>query len=189
MPINSKYISYLLRHDSRIETIVDDYGFISLNDLNRIIQNDKHELINEQQLIQMAEDSTTKKRFEYEYRSSDEDPNISKLYIRALNGHSFPLRANIFEPYINNDKSSSKYIYHVTNSHLINNILNEGLKPMARQFVHLYEQKNLVKYDGKRNTLLEIGPINEEIRLFRSKNGYLMCPDIIPPKYIKPIKR
>ena len=56
MPINSKYISYLLRHDSRIETIVDDYGFISLNDLNRIIQNDKHELINEQQLIQMAED-------------------------------------------------------------------------------------------------------------------------------------
>lgn len=190
MPINSKYISYLLRHDNRIENIVDDHGFISLDDLNRIIWNDKHELINEQQMIEIIEDPTTKKRFEYEYRPIVEATKNLKLYIRALNGHSFRLRANIFEPLAYNDKSSSsRYIYHVTNSHLVENILNEGLKPMARQFVHLYEQKNSVKYDGKRNTLLEIGPINEEIELFRSKNGYLMCPHIIPPKYIKPIKR
>ncbi|XP_075591553.1 putative RNA 2'-phosphotransferase [Dermatophagoides farinae] len=166
MPINSKYISYLLRHDNRIENIVDDHGFISLDDLNRIIWNDKHELINEQQMIEITEDPTTKKRFEYEYRPIVEATKNLKLYIRALNGHSFRFT----------------YIYHVTNSHLVENILNEGLKPMARQFVHLYEQKNSVKYDGKRNTLLEIGPINEEIELFRSKNGYLMCPHIIPPK-------
>ncbi|OTF71657.1 RNA 2'-phosphotransferase-like protein [Euroglyphus maynei] len=69
--------------------------------------------------------------------------------------------------------------------HRIKNILNEGLKPMDRQFVHLYEHKHLVKYDGKRNTLLEIGPINnDEIKLFRSKNGYLMCPHIIPSKFL-----
>lgn len=186
MSINSKYISYLLRHDKRIGNIVDDYGFISLVDLNEIINNDKHCFLTEQQLIKIIDDPETKKRFEYEFRPNDSGGNT--LYARALNGHSFSLRANIFERW--SPSIQSKYIYHVTNHRSVDQILKEGLKPMGRQYIHLYMDKNLVKYDGKRNTLLEIGPLNpnqQELELFSSKNGYLMCPHVIPSKFIKPI--
>ncbi|KAF7488342.1 putative RNA 2'-phosphotransferase [Sarcoptes scabiei] len=176
--IDSKYLSYLLRHDARVSKLVDDFGFLSLEQLNEITFNDRSIRSTEQQLISIADDPTTKKRFDYERRID------GQFVIRALNGHSFELRENIYEIFVPNS-SSNKFIYHLTNSNLIENILKEGLKPMARKFVHLYPDRDRVHFDSKRNALLQIGPIDERLKLYRSKNGYILCPHIIPADLIK----
>lgn len=190
---SSKYISYLLRHDRRVGELIDERAFISIDDLNNIICSDKKSCVTEQDLIKIVDDPTTKKRFEFEYRprnkSNTENISVDKqvFYIRALNGHSFVQKCHIFEPWnIPNESSSQVYVYHVTNKNFIPQIMKEGLKPMSRQFVHLYEKPEHVFYDGKRNTLLQIGPVNNlQMKLFLSKNGYILCPHTIPPEFIQ----
>ncbi|KAJ6217376.1 hypothetical protein RDWZM_008533 [Blomia tropicalis] len=188
----SKYISYLLRHDKRVGEIVDEHGFASLDQLNAIQRKDKRPLLSEDDLIAVTNNPYTKKRFEYEYRlvgnqnrsnSTEFRPKKELIYIRAMNGHSFPLKSNIFEPFILEDEPTSekpKYFYHATNSSLVESIKREGLSPMARQFVHMYEKRSQVMYDEKRNTLIKIGPITSEtlkqLQFYRSKNGYIQCP-------------
>lgn len=199
----SKFVSYLLRHDTRVGDLVDERGFASLKQLNSVARKDNHRLLTEEDLIAVAENSRTKRRFEYEYRplsrehsspkyENDHHQNEQKMiYIRALNGHSFPLRTNDFERFVVDenaaDAAKPKYLYHATNASTVPVILAEGLKPMSRQFVHMYEFENQVKYDGKRNTLLMIGPItgNSQLELYRSKNGYIQCPHVIPADLVK----
>lgn len=190
----SKLVSYLLRHDARVGELVDERGFASLEQLNSIARQDNHKLLTEQDLIAVTENPRTKRRFEFEYRPvslsqsskvEHESNTETMIYIRALNGHSFPLKTNDFEPFLVKDGDKPKYIYHATNASTVDQILREGLKPMSRQYVHMYELESQVKYDGKRNTLLKIGPLNSKLELYRSKNGYIQCPHVIPGDLIQ----
>ena len=197
----SKFVSYLLRHDTRVGELVDEKGFISLRQLNTVVSKDDHKLLTEQDLIDVTDKTGSKKRFEYEYRPlkqfkknidneidpSHLPPDQRMIYIHAMNGHSFGAKLNIYEPFVVDNSCPPKFLYHATNDAVVDQILEEGLKPMTRQFVHMYENQNQVRYDGKRNLLLQVGPINgvKELTLYRSKNGYIQCPHVIPSYLIQ----
>lgn len=186
----SKFVSFLLRHDGRVSNLVDERGFVSLDQLNSVVaQKKNYKLLTEADLIAVTENPLTKKRFEYEYRPLKlyENDNGKMIYIRALNGHSFATKANPdFERFVVEEYAAKpKYVYHATNDSTVAQILKEGLKPMSRQYVHMYEFENQVQYDPKRNTLLQIGPLNSQLELYRSKNGYIQCPHVIPGNLIQ----
>ncbi|KZZ48025.1 hypothetical protein A3759_18045, partial [Thalassolituus sp. HI0120] len=66
--------------------------------------------------------------------------------IRALYGHSLPgLIAR--EPFV---PDSQMELYHATSPELVGNILEQGLKPMGRQYVHLSPSKQVALEVGRR---------------------------------------
>lgn len=123
----SKLISFILRHDpSSVGLILDKEGWVSIKDLvygikNKWINKHLYSWVTEEHIIVLAQ-LDPKGRFE-----------IRDGLIRARYGHSRKLQIEI--PY--QTDNTSKILYHGTIKDNLKDILNEGLKPMRRRFVHL----------------------------------------------------
>ena len=176
----SKFLSYILRHDpSAIKSDLDYEGYlkISLDELvKRMNQKKSFQNMNIEKtdLINIV-DNDSKGRFE-----------MSNGRIRAMYGHSVPG----IHVYLSKKNLPDK-LFHGTikkNSMLI---MQQGLKPMSRNLVHLTENIKDAFITGKRYgrdvVILEInvkGALKENIKFWKpGKNIYTT--KYIPKKFIK----
>lgn len=121
----SKKLSYLLRHSD----VPDDQGWISVE---KLVQDYSY---TEQSLKQIVANDE-KHRYEF----SDDGKEV-----RALYGHSN--HVHIQWP----EAIPPKILYHGTTKKNLNAILQEGLKSMSRQYVHLSETIEDAIKVGKRH--------------------------------------
>ena len=171
----SKEISYALRHAPwEYELELDEQGYVPiLQLLFALNETGKYtEEITRADLEHIIEISD-KKRHE-----------ISGDKIRALYGHSTPhtIKKELCKP--------PETLFHGTSHKAIDKIMEDGLLPMSRQFVHLSIDIETAQLVGKRR---DSNPIILRINakeaykngvIFYKGNDIVWLCDNIPPKYI-----
>ncbi len=172
----SKVVSHALRHEPWLyELELDDEGWVEIDTLLKALSKEREEWsnLNHQDLQEMIEQSS-KQRHE-----------IMGDKIRALYGHSE-----------NNSLKKSpcappEILYHGTNSEFIDNIMQNGLLPMTRQFVHLSLDTNTAIAVGKRKDkqpallIIKSGDAYKSGIAFYKGNEHVWLADKIPAEYIK----
>lgn len=130
----SKEISYALRHAPwEYELELDEEGWVSLEQLLQALRLDQRwEAVNEQDIRKIIE-TADKQRFE-----------VADGKMRALYGHSVPRKI------IKKAETPPSIVYHGTARRFAAQILDEGLRPMGRQYVHLSADKDTAMLVGKR---------------------------------------
>lgn len=172
-------VSYALRHAPwEYELELDDDGWVGVDQLlTALKQNSKWIDVKMADLAHMISESE-KKRHE-----------IVDGRIRAFYGHSVPNKI------LKNQVTPPAILYHGTAKKVKDSILQEGLKPNQRQYVHLSKDVETAMQVGKRR---DSNPIIFEIDTkLACENGvkfYLgdeevWLADLIPPKYLNAIEK
>jgi len=167
----SKYVSYLLRHNPE-DLEMDFEGFVDLDELVSKVKR-RYSTVDKRVLINMVEESE-RKRFE-----------IVENRIRALYGHTIPVHVKLKE-----DKQTA-WLYHGTTPQAARQILEKGLQPMRRRWVHLSPTEEIAMEVGKRRTNSPVVLVidasearNDGIRFYRATDKVYVCKHV-PAKYIK----
>lgn len=172
----SKKMSYALRHNpDKYGIVLDEEGYTDLNTFIRAMNGTHHfqpPLTRER--IQYVMDHIDKKRFE-----------MTGSKIRALYGHSVPMK-------IHKDQAvPPDILYHGTAHRFLKSIMEEGLLPMSRQYVHLSEDRETARQVGLRRdhhpVILQIDAAAasaDGIR-FYTGNDKVWLSDPVPPEYIR----
>ena len=171
----SKEVSYALRHAPwEYELELDSDGWVSLEQLISSFKNtEEWNNLSKEDLIQMIELSE-KKRHELKCGK-----------IRAFYGHSIPMKIS------KEEGTPPKFLYHGTSINYLDDIRANGLKPMARQYVHLSEDIDTAKSVGRRKkgeTVLLI--IDTELAYSKGTKFYIgndkvWLSDYISPEFIE----
>jgi putative RNA 2'-phosphotransferase len=133
----SRIISHALRHEPWLyELELDDAGWVPVDALLMALRGEKPAwaALSESDLVQMMAEAE-KQRFE-----------ISNGKFRALYGHSTPNRL-LREPAV-----PPAILFHGTAPATAELIRKEGLRPMARQYVHLSADIPMATQVGRRKT-------------------------------------
>lgn len=168
----SKYLSYVLRHHPEEANLeLDEEGFAELEDVLDALEHTEHSWATREAIETLIENSE-KRRFE-----------IRGERIRALYGHSIGVE-------IDQAEKPPKKLYHGTSPHSLSSIMEDGLKPMDRQYVHLSLSEEEAIEVGKRHhpepKILEIDALSaweDGIKFY--KRGDLYLSESIPPKYLR----
>ena len=171
----SKEISYALRHAPwEYELELDTEGYVPLHQLlSALNENDRFGRAVTADDVQHIMDTSDKKRFE-----------ISDGRIRALYGHSVPMHISktpITPPDI---------LYHGTTHRARSAILQDGLRPMARQYVHLsVDTATAVQVGSRRESAPVILKIDaakafQDGIVFYEGNEKVVLADFVPAQYI-----
>lgn len=170
----SKEVSYALRHAPwEYELELDSEGWIEMKQLLSALRLNRHwESVSVNDLAIMIELSD-KKRHE-----------ILDGRIRALYGHSVP------EKIMKGNETPPSVLYHGTARHLVEQILNQGLHPMGRQYVHHSADRETALLVGKRKdsspVLLRVDAKkawDNGIKFYRGNNTIWLA-DHIPSEFI-----
>lgn len=132
----SKEMSYVLRHAPwEYELEPDSEGFVPMGQLVDALNETGHysRPVTFADLDAVAS-APGKRRHE-----------IRDGRIRALYGHSFPMRVD-FEP-----AEPPAALYHGTARRFLPSIMEEGLRPMSRQYVHLSADMDMARQVGSRH--------------------------------------
>ncbi len=167
----SRYMSYLLRHNPE-NLGIDEEGFVDLDELLGKLQK-KHSI--DRHLIEdMVNQKDNITRFE-----------IVGNRIRALYGHSLDVKIEFEE-----DKTV-EMLYHGTTPESLHKILQHGLRPMKREWVHLSPSREIAASVGERRTskpvVLEVdakAARKNGLRFFRATGQVFLCREV-PPDYLK----
>lgn len=172
----SKEISYALRHAPwEYELELDNGGFVPVEQLiNAVNESGNYErniTVNDlEHIIEISD----KKRHE-----------IQGDKIRALYGHSVPMHITK-EPVAPPD-----ILYHGTTHKAFYAIMNNGLKPMGRQYVHLSVDTDTAAQVGKRRdsnpVILRVDSVKayKDGILFYKGNDKVVLADYVPKQYIE----
>jgi len=170
----SKLMSYILRHcPDEFGLVLDEEGFISLKELQQAInEEDGWGFVRRSHILEVV------------YQGDRERFEIKGDRIRATYGHSLPVRI-CYEP-----TPPPKILFHATRRRAYPSILERGLLPMGRQYVHLSTSEELALRIGKRKDnrpiLLQIHAQRawqEGIRFFRA-SPLIYLADEVPPQFI-----
>ena len=175
----SKEISYALRHAPwEYELELDPEGYVSIEQLLAALNEDsKYDREITVDDLNHIIDISDKKRHE-----------IQGNRIRALYGHTVPMHISK-EPIVQPD-----ILYHGTTHKALVKIMEEGLKPMKRQYVHLSVNTDTAVRVGKRRdpnpVILRIDAVRaySEGVVFYSGNDKVILADNVPSKYIEIMK-
>jgi putative RNA 2'-phosphotransferase len=169
----SKFLSYILRHKPEsIGLSLNEQGWLNLDDL--IQAANEHGQPISKELIASVVSSSDKKRFSI----SD-----NGLMIRAAQGHSTTQVNLSFK-----EVCPPEFLYHGTATRFLKNILEQGLKPMSRQYVHLSEKVPTAIEVGKRYgdvVLLKINALemySADFKFYQSENNVWLV-ESVPPVY------
>jgi len=170
----SKMMSYILRHrPDEFGLVLDEEGFVSLKELHRAIVEEEGWSFVRMPYLQEVVNTCDKQRFE-----------IKEGKIRAYYGHSVPIKIT-YEPI-----EPPKTLFHGTRRKTYPVILEKGLKPMGRQYVHLTTQKELALRIGRRRdpepVLLEVQAKRayEDGIIFYRANELIYLVDYLSTEYI-----
>lgn len=171
----SKEISYALRHVPwEYELEMDAEGWVSIEQLLDALhrENDWKNLTQED--IQQMIDASDKKRHE-----------IIGSRIRAFYGHSIPMKIS------KTQSRPPEVLYHGTARRFMKSIMDNGLSPQSRQYVHLSQDIEIAKSVGKRHDdkpcILIIDSLkawNNGISFYYG-NEKVWLADTVPSIYIK----
>ncbi len=170
----SKYLSYILRHEPEKAGLdLDREGFADIDAVLEALEDTEH-LWSSIEDIEYLIDNSDKRRFE-----------IKNGKIRALYGHSICVK-------IDKDEKPPVKLYHGTSPDSLPSILEDGLKPMGRQYVHLSISKKEALEVGKRHhpdpLILEVDSLaawKNDIDFYDRGDVYLAKE--IPPQYLDSI--
>ncbi|MFB3108175.1 MAG: RNA 2'-phosphotransferase [Candidatus Binatia bacterium] len=167
----SRFLSFLLRHRPEDYPLgFDDRGFVRLKDLVNRVQ-DRFPEVDDAAILEVIEGSG-KTRFE-----------LWEGMVRATYGHSFPIDLE------HNMERPPEYLYHGTARDLARSMLEEGLKPRDRQFVHLsLSLEEAIAVGKRRDPLPAVLVIQSQeahtdgVHFYHS--GPLFLTKGIPPKFL-----
>ncbi|MCI4644479.1 MAG: RNA 2'-phosphotransferase [Hyphomonadaceae bacterium] len=166
----SKLLSFVLRHDPDAAGLtLEPGGWVEIDALLAGLQAMGRPMTRD--MLELVVTSNDKKRF-----SISEDG----LRIRAAQGHSVPVDMEYAAV------SPPEKLYHGTASRFQWQILEEGLKPMSRRFVHLSSDMKTARDVGKRHgkpVIFEVasGDMEREgIEFHRAENGVWLTRDVQP---------
>lgn len=168
----SKYLSYTLRHHPEDTDLdIDDHGWADMDEVVRAVKRTKHSWAGREDIARLVEESE-KNRFE-----------LKEGEIRALYGHSI-------EVDISGDVEPPGTLYHGTSPDDLKSIMDQGLKPMGRNYVHLSKDREEAERVGRRHSsrpvILKIDA-EEAYRdglPFLDRGDVILC-DKVPPEYIE----
>lgn len=161
---HSKRLAYLLRHSD----LPNHKAWVNVD----AVLNELHITL---QMLQSIVEEDTKGRFEFSENESS---------IRALYGHSIDVDLEL-EP-----TTPPMILYHGTAEKYVDSIMNEGLKPSKRNFVHLSETTCMAIQIGARHgspVLLSIDTkamISSGHQFYKAQNGVWLTGDI-PLQFLK----
>jgi putative RNA 2'-phosphotransferase len=172
----SKAVSHALRHEPWLyELELDDQGWVAIEDLLLALQGQRSEWkdLNQADIAQMIKTSS-KQRHEMEGNR-----------IRALYGHSLPgkLQKKKAEP--------PEHLFHGTAPSIVSRIMETGLLPMDRQYVHLSANIDIAKQVGRRKDkkpvilLIAAREAHAKGISFYMGNDAVWLADEVPPNFIK----
>ena len=131
----SKFISLILRH--KPETIginLDEHGWANVEELINGIKKSGKEI--DMDILEEIVRTDNKQRYSF---------NEDKRFIRANQGHSIKVDVELKE------MQPPDFLYHGTAIKSMESIMDEGLKPMSRLYVHLSSDYNTAINVGKRH--------------------------------------
>ena len=170
----SKVMSYALRHaPEEFGLTLSPQGYVPLDDLLRALEKRGWHHLSEGDIREMMANAD-KQRFEIRYG-----------LIRAKYGHSVP---GII-PY--DPEEPPEVLYHGTAGRVAPKILEEGLKPMGRQYVHLSADIPTATEVGRRRdnhpAILRVAAreaFSQGIKFYRVGEK-IWTSDPIPPEFIE----
>lgn len=172
----SKTMAHALRHaPQNYGLTLDEEGWTDVEDLIKGLKahSKRFKDVNIKDLQTVIE-SSNKKRFE-----------IKDGKIRATYGHSLPSKIKK-KPAV-----PPEILYHGTTSKAAKSILESGLKPMGRQYVHLSLDKKSAYQVGLRRTqkpvilkILARRAYENNINFYKEKDGIWLS-DFIPAEFIR----
>ena len=167
----SVFISLILRHEPEVINIkLDNYGYANVEELILGINKTGRKI--DMDILEEIVKTDNKGRYSF---------NGDKTKIRANQGHSINVDVELKE------ETPPKYLYHGTSTRFLSMIEKEGIRPMARLYVHLSEDRETAINVGSRHgepIILKIDTekmINDGFRFLISENGVWLT------KYISPI--
>lgn len=171
----SKKMSVALRHKpDRYGITLDEEGWTDLHDFIRALNRVHHfsPRLSEKD-IRYVSQHTNKRRFE-----------LTDRKIRARYGHSVPVILK------KERKAPPEILYHGTSHQALKSIMEKGLLPMKRQYVHLSSDQETALQVGRRHdahpALLQINTAEAEkdgIEFFIGNDEVWLCREL-PPEYI-----
>lgn len=172
----SKMMSHALRHaPGEYGLSPDAGGWVFVDDLLAALAHRRPAWagLRESDLVRLNEEAE-KRRFE-----------ISEGRIRASYGHS------IAQPITHPPATPPPVLFHGTSARFLARIMQEGLRPMRRQFVHLSADvataSRVGRRKGSRTVILEVdtqGASNGGVRFYLGSDGVWLS-DSIPPRYLR----
>lgn len=172
----SVFISLVLRHKPEAAGIVlDEHGWANVKELLDGI-NDTGRKIDMEVLEEIVK-TDSKQRYSF---------NEDKTLIRANQGHSISVDVELKE------EEPPEFLYHGTADRFIKAIMEEGLNPMSRLYVHLSKDIEAANKVGKRHgkpVLLKVhsGQMYQEgIKFFLSENDVWLT-ERVDVKYLEKI--
>jgi putative RNA 2'-phosphotransferase len=170
----SKFLSLVLRHKpDAIRIKLDGAGWVDVDTLLEALKI-YGKAIDKATLDEVVA-TNNKKRFEY-------SPDGSK--IRACQGHSVKDVDLGLEP-----KAPPDILYHGTADRFVNSIINEGINPGSRQYVHLsLDTETAVKVGQRHGKPIVLKVISKEMHqdghaFFLSHNNVWLT-KFVPPEYV-----
>lgn len=168
----SKTVSHALRHEPQSYNLnLDNQGWVLLSDLV-IALNSKGIKVDEFDINKMVELSEKKRH------------QILNGKIRAYYGHS------VKDKILKYPVEPPEFLYHGTVQNSLTDILEKGLLPMERQYVHLSIDRSTAEMVGSRRkgdlvilTIRAKEAFLNNIRFYKEENGIWLS-DPIPSKYI-----
>lgn len=131
----SIFLSLVLRHKPDAAGIfLDEHGWANVEDLINGIKNTGRNI--NMSILEDIVETDSKQRYSF---------NEDKTLIRANQGHSVPVDVNLEK------MKPPKFLYHGTADQFLNSIMEEGLKPMNRLYVHLSTDIETAIRVGKRH--------------------------------------
>jgi len=166
----SRYISYLLRHHPEdINASVDTYGFMDVDTL-LIGLGRKGYKINIERLEKIVREDN-KRRYSF---------NSDHTKIRANQGHSIKVNVELKEI------TPPDTLYHGTAIRFLDTIMEEGLKPMSRLYVHLsFDYETALKV-GSRHGKPCVLKVDAKSMVKDGIHFYLSSNNIPLVKYVSP---
>lgn len=172
----SRFISLVLRHKPEAANLsLDKYGYAQVDELVAYL-NKKYKGFTETDLDTIVE-TDDKQRYSY---SNDHKR------IRAVQGHSIPVELELME------QQPPELLYHGTSSKYVPSIMEQGLIPKSRQYVHLSNNTFTAYKVGQRHggtTVIFVVAAQlayeQGYKFYQAENGVWLT-DKIPKGFITP---
>lgn len=177
MPVDqiqlSKFLSFILRHKpDEIGLTLGPEGWVNIDELLQKA-NAAGTTFGRADLLDVVE-SSDKKRFSV---------SPDGLKIRAAQGHSVSVELGL------PSQEPPSILYHGTATRFVVAILSEGLKPQARQQVHLSSDETTAQRVGQRHGRPHIFKVDaggmhaKGLKFYRADNGVWLT-DHVPPEFL-----
>lgn len=159
----SKLMSYILRHrPDEFGLVLDFEGWVSIKELLKAIREEEGWSHVRESTIHEVMISLDRERFE-----------VKEGKIRALYGHSVPTKIEYPE------SEPPELLYHATRRRSYPVILQKGLLPMSRQYVHLATTPELAMRIGKRKDPYPVLLTVEAGRAYREGVNFYRAQELI----------